>query len=148
MRRATGNPQTFLGLSLPGTRSSMELLYDIMRKVEFACTPVYKYDAEGHERLMYSYRILFYDKNDADEKTLYQEEVKKVVGSGGFVRGVSENEINLLDRLTEKVTTVKSTDYLTMNIILEEASAYFAGAQTLDRTAEIISDRVKTRLAE
>ena len=148
MRRATGNPQTFLGLSLPVTRSSMELLYDIMRKVEFACTPVYTYDAEGHEQLMYSYRILFYDKNDADEKTLYQEEVKKVVGSGGFVREISENEIELLDRLTEKVTTVKSTDYLTMNIILEEASAYFAGAQTLDRTAEIISDRVKTRLAE
>ncbi len=34
------------------------------------------------------------------------------------------------------------------DIVLEEASAYFSGAQTLDRTAEIISDRVKTRLSE
>ena len=34
------------------------------------------------------------------------------------------------------------------DIVLEEASAYFFGAQTLDRTAEIISDRVKTRLSE
>ena len=32
--------------------------------------------------------------------------------------------------------------------VVEEASAYFFGAQTLDRTAEIISDRVKTRLSE
>lgn len=34
------------------------------------------------------------------------------------------------------------------DIVLEEASAYFSGAQMLDRTAEIISDRVKTRLSE
>ena len=39
-------------------------------------------------------------------------------------------------------------DSAVKNIVLEEASAYFAGAQTLDRTAEIISDRVKTRLSE
>ena len=53
-----------------------------------------------------------------------------------------------LRNLFETAVTPANADTKLIGIVKEETGAYFAGAQTLDRTAEVISDRVKTRLAE
>ena len=58
-----------------------------------------------------------------------------------------EDEAYLRD-LFETAVTPANADTKLIGIVKEETAAYFAGAQTLDRTVEIISDRVKTRLAE
>ena len=61
---------------------------------------------------------------------------------------VSDNDIEEFRNLVSEAKVSSVCDSAISSIILEEASAYFSGAQTLDRTAEIISDRVKTRLSE
>lgn len=53
-----------------------------------------------------------------------------------------------LRNLFETAVTPANADTKLIGIVKEETAAYFAGAQTLDRTVEVISDRVKTRLAE
>ena len=58
-----------------------------------------------------------------------------------------EDEAYLRD-LFETAVTPANADTKLIGIVKEETAAYFAGAQTLDRTVEVISDRVKTRLAE
>ncbi len=60
------------------------------------------------------------------------------------------DDIRLMNDLVYNMVRLNPVciDGAVKDIVLEEASAYFAGAQTLDRTAEIISDRVKTRLSE
>lgn len=60
------------------------------------------------------------------------------------------DDIRLMKNLVYNMVRLNPVriDGAVKDIVLEEASAYFSGAQTLDRTAEIISDRVKTRLSE
>ena len=58
-----------------------------------------------------------------------------------------EDEAYLRD-LFETAVTPANADTKLIGIVKEETAAYFAGAQALDRTVEVISDRVKTRLAE
>ncbi len=58
-----------------------------------------------------------------------------------------EDEAYLRD-LFETAVTPANADTKLIGIVKEETAAYFAGAQTLDRTVEVISDRVKTRLTE
>ena len=58
-----------------------------------------------------------------------------------------EDEAYLRD-LFETAVTPANADTKLIGIVNEETATYFAGAQTLDRTVEVISDRVKTRLAE
>ena len=61
-----------------------------------------------------------------------------------------EDDIRLMKDLVYNKVRLNPVriDGAVKDIVLEEASAYFSGAQTLDRTVEIISDRVKTRLSE
>ena len=60
----------------------------------------------------------------------------------------SENEAEQLKNLFENCRRVASKDEAVLSIILEEASAYFSGGQSIDDTVKFITDRVNTRIHE
>lgn len=68
------------------------------------------------------------------------------MSSGAILLGLVRR--HYLRDLFETAVTPANADTKLIGIVKEETAAYFAGAQTLDRTVEVISDRVKTRLAE
>lgn len=53
-----------------------------------------------------------------------------------------------LRELFDSCTVAASSDDAVINIILEEASAYFAGGKSLDKVVKLIQNRVETRISE
>lgn len=124
-----------------------EVLY-IVSKIENFYIPITKQTVEGKITTGYKFGTLYYDETDKRSRDSYNAQYLQAVKDGGIVVKATDEDISELRRLMENVTVVRSTDTATMGIIKEEASAYFAGAQTLERTVEIITDRVQTRLSE
>ena len=61
------------------------------------------------------------------------------------IEGVEDVQISFL---TQKITLVAGTDQEIIDLIREDASAYFAGAKSLDETVKIIQGRVVVPITE
>ena len=60
----------------------------------------------------------------------------------------TEKDTATLKSLIASVDRIKPNDKTSLEIILEEASAYFSGARTAEDAAKFMTDRVRTRLQE
>ena len=71
-----------------------------------------------------------------------------VIKTSGMIVQMSSDDAKALMKLLETADRAYITDPVITAIILEDASACFAGTKTIDETVKLISDRVSTRIAE
>ena len=64
------------------------------------------------------------------------------------VYAVTPEQYKAVCDLIDRTTSVFTFDENLMNILTEEAAAYFAGAKTLDETAAMIQNRASLYIAE
>lgn len=140
-------PQGAISVSYVPTREAMDVVIDVLNRMTVACIPMMK--TENGETFIssYIYKTIYYDRTDKAEEH-YQIDCRSVIASGGTIVKMDESDVATVNHLLENVNILRSTDTATMGIIKEEASAYFAGVQTLERTVKIITNRVQTRLSE
>ena len=140
------NPKNASVNYLPPTWEGIDEAIEMMSMVEYACKPFVNKSSGALSGCWLS--TVYIDQSTKEGRMEYSNEFNKVRVQGGAIVKLTDEDIARLKHLLENVSIVNSTDTATMNIIKEEASAYFAGAQTLERTVEIITDRVQTRLSE
>lgn len=97
----------------------------------------------------YSYReaewLLNYAANESKNfKQVYGSDYTVEVSYGEY----SEKDIDSLRNIFSSKCRIVSDDTETLNIITEEASAYFAGERSIEDTVKLIQDRVTTRISE
>ncbi|MBQ7298524.1 MAG: extracellular solute-binding protein [Clostridia bacterium] len=79
-----------------------------------------------------------------DEQEWLQDEIK----GGGVFGHMSEEDEAELRAILESVTLTTEFDEEIMSLIREDASAYFAGAKSLEETVKVIQSRVSIYVAE
>ncbi|MBE6657487.1 MAG: hypothetical protein E7604_03485 [Ruminococcaceae bacterium] len=79
-----------------------------------------------------------------EDQTWLQDEI----ASGGVFGHMSEEDEAELRTILDSITLVADTDTEIMELIREDASAYFAGAKSLDETVKIIQSRVSIYVSE
>ena len=90
-----------------------------------------------------------YELNELGES---QKNPKEVYSTGGgeyfFVYAATQEEVDAVVKLVEGASNKVKIHSAIQNIINEEAAAYFSGQVGLDRTAEVIQNRVTVVLEE
>lgn len=71
-----------------------------------------------------------------------------VIKTSGMIVQMSSDDAKALMKLLETADRAYITDPVITAIILEDASACFAGTKTIDEAVKLITDRVSTRIAE
>ena len=77
-----------------------------------------------------------------------QEWLQDEIAGGGVFGHISAEDEAQLRALLDSVTLVADADTEIMELIREDASAYFAGAKSLDETVKIIQGRVSIYVSE
>ena len=77
-----------------------------------------------------------------------QEWLADEISSGGVFGHLSEEDEAELRAMIESVSITTEFDQEIMNLIREDASAYFAGAKSLEETVKVIQSRVSIYVAE
>ena len=105
-----------------------------------------KSETEEHDGV----EIEYYSTPDGTSTTRVtkKEGVTSNLDSENFIRIYPEKEAERARELLDGVGTSLSYDSDLFNLIAEDASAYFAGAKSLDETVKIIQNRVETYIAE
>ena len=79
-------------------------------------------------------------------RPLFDEMLEANVGD--YPNQISIEEASELRELVERADKLAIYDDSAMDIILEEAGAYFAGAQSAEQTAEHVQNRLSIYIAE
>ena len=74
--------------------------------------------------------------------------IKDAIASGAVYAQLTEDDRSELLSLLENITLAANTDDEIISIIREDASAYFAGAKSLEETVKVIQSRVSIYVAE
>ena len=77
-----------------------------------------------------------------------QEWLQDEIANGGVFGHMSEEDEAELRAILESVTLTTEYDQEIMALIREDASAYFAGAKSLEETVKVIQSRVSIYVAE
>ncbi len=101
---------------------------------------------DEESRLHYTFR-----EGSISNSTVGPEEdpwMKQEIASGAVYAQLTEDDRSELLTLLENITLAANTDDEIISIIREDASAYFAGAKSLEETVKIIQSRVSIYVAE
>ncbi len=140
------------------TWETTERMFEVLQDIAFfiKCEPVTLENGENgiYPRCMVGNRLdedsLHRPPNELDERQLNAYGMMKYYGTElGYqdIYFTAEDEA-MLRNLFENCTIVSSTDDAVLSIMIEEASMYFSGARSAEKTVKIIENRVKTRINE
>ena len=76
------------------------------------------------------------------------DSTNKKLPVGGLTARMTDADADAFMKLLETADSVYINDPTVTVIILEDASAYFAGTKTLDEAVKLIEDRITTKMAE
>lgn len=76
------------------------------------------------------------------------DSTNKKLPVGGLTARMTDADADAFMKLLETADSVYINDPTVTAIILEDASAYFAGTKTLDEAVKLIEDRITTKMAE
>ena len=130
------------------TVACMEKMFEVLREISF----FYRFDPvelpDGGDGVSV-YKWVFYGPEHEDYKIIYPKLRKYYAENEGLTDTFfTESDEALFRSLFESCTAVWSRDDAVLDILYEEASAYFAGAKSLDDTIRLMENRVKTRINE
>ena len=87
--------------------------------------------------------------DEGDEFVAEENEwIQQEIANGGVFGHMSEEDEAEFRAILENISLVADSDEQIMDLIREDASAYFAGAKTLEETVNVIQSRVSIYVAE
>ena len=131
------------------TVSCMEKMFDVLHQTEFFYKFVPVELANGEDGVSVN-SIVYFGPLHAEWKDKYKNTRDYFAEAEGLTSSFAfpESDEAMLRSLFANCTVVWSRDDAVLDILYEEASAYFVGAKSLDDTIRLMENRVKTRINE